>query len=562
MLPRVACLRSIFKPNQFVIALALSWLVFTGAIVEAQTTSTWIGDVNDNWYDAENWDPAVVPNDSFIRRAIEVVIDGEQDGVADVRLSESATTVIGSLSIGAGDSLRLESDRFDSVGLSIQGFFVPDVQSVLSNQGTIAVVTDINLFSSESFLVLSDNISLSGGGTIDLTSSELSFTNSFLLTAEVTNVDNQIQGSGLIDVTNVDIFTNSAAGTIVANQSGNSLSINDRREGIDFSNEGTLRADNGGVLGFNIEVSNSTGTIEALDGSTILLLDRAGITGGTLSASGSGTVEVSAESGSQITTSAAAQVTFRDLLLDANVNVQEEASLNLQGTIDNRKSITAVGVPNFFDTPDSITITGNTTLTGNGTIDLDEAGIGLIGRGPNSLTNMNNTIQGSGSIAGDFINEADGLVVANRQFEELVVETDFFNQTITNSGTFRAENGGILRLRGGIDDGVINEGTIEALDDSFVSVGNVTGGILRSVGTGGIGISGKISNLTLDGSATVFGESALEGEIVNRGDIELIEGSFLDTSLAIRGGVTLSGGGTVRLNSSSPFNPVRIYRLR
>ena len=554
---RFSVLPLTFRRSRFVLILALVLLTPTMSVVEAQNdddlpTSVWIGGISEDWFDADNWDPAIIPGGLVDFPANDVVINGSQGGVATVRFSENVDAVIRNLSLGLGDRLLLGNEISQRSGLSITGSFSPDVQDVLLNQGTISLETnsDVSSLSNSSLLELSGDIDLTGGGTIQLTNSGLVFHRSFFDDPVVNNVDNQILGSGEIDLTNVDSFTNSADGLIAANQIGSQLRITRNRNSsssVDFTNEGTLRAVNGGRLTFDIDVANA-GTIEALEGSTVVLEDGASVTGGFLNTSGSGTIEISPESVSRIVTSERAEVAFRDVTIDATVNVQQSVSLNLQGVIENRQSITTQEEPNFFDPVNAITTTGNVTLTGNGTIGL--AGVEINGNfEAGTLTNVDNTIQGAGVISGDFVNEAGGLVVANRFSEEL--STRVFNgQSTINRGTFQAENGGVLNLRGGFGDGFVNEGVVQALDDSRVNVSNLSGGILRSVGSGDVVILGRIADLNLDGTITALGDQIVaEGGIVNGGILNVGGQIGGDSILAIRGDVRLSGGGTVVLNS-------------
>ena len=485
MLLRDYSLRSTVGYTPLVIVLTLLCLSQSVCSVEAQTTTTWTGGTSTNWFTGSNWDTGEVPNDlSVIIPTTDVVINGEEDGPATVRLTEDGRTVVRSLSIGAGDNLQVGNSFFGTPRLAISGSIATNDQNILSNQGVISLATGGGSFStSEITLELTNNIALSGGGTIELTDAEVLFSDSFLADPEVTNVDNQIQGFGEINLRGVDNFTNANAGVIAANQDGQLLRIRDATVNVDFTNEGTLRAVNGGELSFHLGITN-TGTIEALDRSTIVLERGAIVDGGILRASGTGTVEVSADDVSTLNVPQSENVSLRDVILDATIDLQQGASLNLQGTIENNQSITTQESTGVFTPPNSITVNGEANLTGGGTIDLVDSELGFVEAffapaAAGNLTNSDNTIQGSGSIAANFVNEADGLVLANRIQGELEIVRDTFifeDQTTINRGTFRAEDGGTLSLFGGSE--VINEGVIEALDNSLVEVRtDVSGGI-------------------------------------------------------------------------------------
>ena len=562
MLTRIPELRSTFGHFLFVMALTLFFSAHSITAVEAQTT--WIGGSNTNWFDATNWDTGEVPNDNqTFQSTTDVVINGEGNGPATVRLTQDGRTAVRSLSLGTGDNLRVENGFFDTPRLAIQGPNTTSDQNILLNQGVISLITSDSFLTSTITLELNNNITLSGGGTIELTDAEILFSDNFISEPTVINTDNQIQGSGEINLSNVNSFTNGTAGLISANQDGGQLAIQNSNFGVDFANEGTLRAENGGELTLDVPILNS-GTIEALDGSRVLLSREASVTGGVVRSSGSGTVSVV----SPLTRFELDEVLLDDVTLDTDIDVLQGAGLRLQGTIDNRQTISTqeVGTSDFFGAPKTISIGGEVTLTGGGSIDLLDAGFGFLNTdspttAAGNVVNRDNTIRGSGDIAANFVNEAEGLVVANRIQNDLEFVTDtlvFAEQSTINRGTFRAEDGGTLTLNGGSE--VINEGVIEALDNSLVAVQtDLSGGILRSVGSGRVTVRlDEISNLTLDGTITVIDEAGISGEINNLGRIEL--GEFDESLLVVRDGVTLSGGGTVAL-SSSQFNQSGITDL-
>jgi len=138
--------------------------------------------------------------------------------------------------------------------------------------------------------------------------------------------------------------------------------------------------------------------------------------------------------------------------------------------------------------------------------------------------------------------------------------------TRSNSGTFRAENGGKLNIH---DSGVITNttGTIEALDASNVIIGNTTiqGGILDTSGTGVIDLvgyntaAGTLADLTNNGTVRVANgeDGILSGTIINNGEIKINATGAAYTDLQISGEVTLAGDGTVTMGPQSNYSRFR-----
>ena len=211
----------------------------------------------------------------------------------------------------------------------------------------------------------------------------------------------------------------------------------------------------------------------------------------------------------------------------------------------------------------SLVIGGPVTLTGGGIVDLNGGTSNLIygAASADVLTNLNNTIQGSGNIG----NNSMGLVnqgtidanIGNRS-DALTIQT---SSGTTNSGILEATAGGNLILNGGAYNNA--GGTILASGDngsgilSIVTLQNatITGGTLSTVGDGLIQPSGTptLNGVTIDGiyqMANGGNNTTFEGTIANTGLIQTV--GCCGTSNLILGGasVTLTGGGTVSLGNS------------
>jgi len=164
---------------------------------------------------------------------------------------------------------------------------------------------------------------------------------------------------------------------------------------------------------------------------------------------------------------------------------------------------------------------GLTTLTGGGVISL--SGGDIVGNsapeGPDVITNVDNTIEGSGTIGGAtkqhrrllFTNEAAGVVDASTA--KGLLEINVGKYTITNAGLIEATNRGDCV----IDSAVDNTGTLEANGGTLTLDAAVTGSGVVDLAAGMVVIgnagaaetvafTGKKGALELDQSQTYAGQ--------------------------------------------------------
>jgi hypothetical protein len=204
------------------------------------------------------------------------------------------------------------------------------------------------------------------------------------------------------------------------------------------------------------------------------------------------------------------------------------------------------------------------TITGGGIITLETQSNSITGSTATTLINQE-TLQGLGKIGvGEMTLVNQGTIDANASGGTLTIQP-IFTGNLTNTGTLRASNGGILELDN--QSTVMNNtgGTIEALDGSTVIMGAGTymGGTLTTAGTGAFHVPGGGANpflngLTNSGTYQVLsaGSTTLEGAINNTGTIQLLS-QQASTFLFINGSVTLAGSGNVMLmDSTNPTNIV------
>ncbi len=482
---------------------------------------------NDNWLggsgfwsDASEWS-AGVPTSSN-----NVFIDNGKAGASLVTINYNGAQC-GSLTIDTDDSLTLTDTTIFTV-------FGPTI----SNSGVLLM----NATSGSAILDIGGSVTLKGSGGLTMSNNAGNFLmgygqpNGISFTNQAT-----IQGAGTIGSPGSSTVTNQ--GIIKANQTTPlTMSVG----AATTNNTGTLEATNGATLVLNGAgtVTNTGGIIHADSSSTVQLESGVSISGGTLTTSGSGTVQ--------------ANCCFNDGALDGvtingNFQVNESNIEYLTGTIAGGSSI--------------LDINGAVTLKGTGTLNMsNDANNAIMGYGQSSpgasLTNQI-TIQGAGNIGGNgipsgnsFINQA--AVNANQTTPLLIAVG---GGTVTNTGTLEATNGAKLSLNGS---GTITntEGTIHADSGSIVSLESgvtISGGTLTTSGSGTIQANCCFNDGVLDG-VTNNGTFQL-----NNGNIEYLSGTITNNGsfqmnsvptggsaiLDIKGSVALEGSGTLTMSNAN-----------
>ena len=394
---------------------------------------------------------------------------------------------------------------------------------------------------------------LIGGGTVTLSGLDagINAAPGFAGTQTLTIENQTIQGVGDVGRSDIDLV-NQLGGLIVANVDGETLVVDAAGSLI---NSGTLRASGGGILELHDagsgDITNTGGTIEALDDSEVLLTNNARIAGGVLSTTGTGQFRVGVSQNAFL----------ENLTLNGSLVADNNSDIHVTGTINNNGwiDIVSTGSPTDLETSsNAVTLTGGGTVTLSG----DDAGIrDGTSFAADTITIVDQTIQGVGNVGRNgtnLVNQADGLIDANVDGETLVVDV---GSSLINSGTLRASGGGILELRdAGFSDIANTGGTIEALNGSEVLLttnAEIVGGVLSTTGTGQIRVGASqnafLEDLTLNGSLVADNDSdtGILGVINNTGSIEIVStGSQTDLEVTF-GGATLTGGGTVTLSGDN-----------
>ena len=373
-------------------------------------------------------------------------------------------------------------------------------------------------------LTLDFGLHFSGGG---ITSGILDIFGDSSQTALMTVSNTTINNFGSYDITLVN---------------GNAFSGG----GSTFNNSGTLILEStDGTLSFNIALNNA-GTVSAESGVANLL------SGGTISGTASAAAGAVLQFGSSYTFIDGAQFAGAGL-----VQFNNATTTTLSGTIANNGNVLINSTGSFTDfvLSDDLTITGSGVLT---LVNADRI------RGSGTLTNAGSTIQGetnnSGSLGNNeigIINQADGLIDANATGLFLLVDPNS-DVGLTNLGTMQASDGGLLRLTGnGTGDFNNSGGLIQALEGSEVQLtggATINGGTLATFGSGVIRNLGTATLNDVTNSGAFIANNAsvttLGGTINSTGSI-LINSTGSFTDLFINGTVTLTGNSTLTLQNAA-----------
>lgn len=240
------------------VAACLSVRQAKGQCTLGGTLSTWNVAGNGNWSNGADWNPVGFPNSSSRNVCI-------TNGTSTVTLDTSAS--LANLQLAAGNALTTNLNT----ALSVFGAQIINNGQIMLNGGG----------ATNSFLILDNSVTLSGGGTLTMTvagGGGSAFIQQGVGGVTLAN-QSTIQGAGVIGNGALAL---SNSGTINANSSGQALTLNGSG-GI--TNAGLLEGTGGGVLQISsTNVNNAGGNITA-NGGTVQLVS-ATVQGGTLNTSG------------------------------------------------------------------------------------------------------------------------------------------------------------------------------------------------------------------------------------------------------------------------------------
>ncbi|WP_309387598.1 PEP-CTERM sorting domain-containing protein [Cerasicoccus frondis] len=487
-----------------------------------------------------------------------VLINATLDDV-DVTIENGGLMQVSSFqsSISNGDLLINPTGQ---VTLLNSGYLNLSEGATVNNQGKILID---GTTSTTRLQVDAANISLTGGGELEITNDPQNGISSTTNGNRLTNVDNHIHGGGVINDNRL-LLTNRS----LIEATGN-LSMNLSEAG-DNINTGVFLAPTGGVfdiISTLIKQDDSSGPIGVLEvsGGTFNL-NNVSIFDGSFLDTGGGSFQILGSTGSATNVSSNAKlfinngVTFA--LLDSYTN---QSDIQLVGTTSTT-TLLAGGSG------------GSLLLDGGGNIILDDDPQNRIiaANTGDTLVNVDNVISGAGSIGSStlgFHNMASGVFEANgvNWFEINAHDTaGFLNEGLvtangghlrindtpfTNtSGLVLAENSGVILLDGGT---VLSGGNVAITDNSTLQMAgaSILSGDLNIDATSQLNVtsssnrlSGSIHNnnlITLENGTTLILDDL--GVYQNFGTLQ-INGTTATTSLSIENTVTLDGGGEVLLN--------------
>ena len=328
-----------------------------------QTPTVWSGGPG-NWSTIANWSGGFVPNNGNGGQNWSAFIDSGNAANSVVQLDVSSS--ISQLHISAGDTLNILDNR----SLSIVG-------GVVNNNGTISLAWGGN----PTFLAFNGSTSIAGTGSIDMTGGSF-ITGSGMLT---NGVGHTIRGSGNLGSNSIFVINQ---GTVEAG-TGFSMLIDPQNAGagtVAFNNQGTVRAIGGGVVTLTGNGAGEfwgSGTYQATGaGSRIDLVGDVVIRNTTLAASAGG--EIRAANGNN--------QTLDNVSLSGNFVRRDNGVTFLSNAISNSGTMTL----DFGGNATAIQLISNVALSGGGSINMLGGGGAIAGSG-NLLTNVDNTISGSGN---------------------------------------------------------------------------------------------------------------------------------------------------------------------
>jgi hypothetical protein len=502
-----------------------------------------------NWSDGSDWNGGV-PNSSTQSVCI---TNGTLSAPSVVNLNIDAS--INNLQIGTFDTLNFDP----GTQLTVYGTQIINAGQININSGGGA----------NALLELANNVTLSGAGTLTLSNSGGGGAAIIYQSAADLTLTNQstIDGAGTIGFNGLSLINQ---GTIDANASGQSLVFSSMTNGINNAG-GLLEATNGGILNLDGITVAGGGTITATTGGTVQLVANTDIVGGTLNNIGGTLGTPNGNSAFLDGSTGAGAITINGTYTNGL-----GSTTYILGTINNNNNfqMNAGGGDNSVLIVDS----HNLTLQGGGTITMSNSGGGgadIIYQeaAGSTLTNVNNTIQGAGTIG------FNGLSVVN----EAVINANLSGQTLTldsmtnglnnTGGTLEASNGGTLLIDGVT---VNNSGanitanagsTVQLIGNTIIQGGTLTnnGTFLGTPNGNAAFLDGSTSAgaITINGTYTngLGSTTYILGTINNNNNFQLNAGGGANSVLEIdSANLTLQGGGTVTLSNSGGGGSAIIYQ--
>ncbi len=499
--------------------------VSTAAVPADEITVSWIWPHEDLWSNATRWSPAVVPYNTETDRYFAIIDPG---WATSVIMDQNAW--IDSLRVGPGDALHIGNYKTLFLDTSTgHGNIHNDGEITLNSTGHWT-----KFHANHGEVTLSGNGAVIGRGTHH---NAISASNGGAL---VNGPNHSIRGNLQLGSDNMPL-TN--AGLVCADASGYSLIVDPDAQGM--TNTGVFRAENQGILWLRGgEYENPFGTIEALASSFVDFTDGVAVIGGLLRTFDDGLLRVDGD------------VSFVAPVIDGRFSILDGGSCQIEGSIENRGSISLEGAGNwtyFRPSNGVVTLWGGGELVGS--TNEERNGVSAVTGG--SLVNAaDHTIRGVIQVGRYTMGiENHGLIVADHPGGVLQMQPSGGGGGLINTGIMRSELGGVLQIHGDC----FNSGLIEAGFGSTVNHRcDLTGGILRCIEGGEIIMSlGSLTDVRMEGDITLeeFSYVYFEGDIENTG-VFSVEGASTGWCVIDAKGdqVRLHGGGELVGASNGPYN--------
>ncbi|MCC6427714.1 MAG: hypothetical protein IT435_12950 [Phycisphaerales bacterium] len=399
------------------------------------------------------------------------------------------------------------------------------------------ILTMQSSYYGSTFLVQGGDLSLSGGGTISLSNHGGNYIYGVTGDLKLTNEDNLIAGSGNLGYNQLTLVNNATFRAV-----GSSGLVVNPTDAGGCDNNNLMEAAPGGRLyldgaGFN----NVDGTIHAAD-TGIVFFRTASITGGQLTADGSGYFTQAGNSNAVLT----------DVTSHAPVYIPDAHTVRFQNTFVNTDILTMQS--SYYGTTFFVQ-NGDLTLSGGGTISLSNHGANYVyaATGDLKLINQDNLITGSGNFGYNQLTIVNNDTIQAAGNSGLVVNPNDAGG-VDNNALMEASPGGRLYLDGpGFDN---TDGTIHAADDGivFLRTAGITGGQLTADGSGYFTQAGN-SNAVLTGvtsNAPFYIPDAHTVRFNNtftNNNAVIMQSSYYGTTFLLDSNTTLTGNGVITLSN-------------
>lgn len=339
-------------------------------------------------------------------------------------------------------------------------------------------------------------------------------------------------GTALALVNNGSIVASQAAGLLVETSAG-------------VANNGVMRADGGPLQFRNVVIDSGSGTIEAVNGSQVQLLNGTVINNANFAAS----------SGGVITTVGGATVTLGGGTVSGPMTVANNSFLRLTGDLTYNGALGMASVGNATD----IQFGGARTLGGTATITLSNTQanrlVALNAGGDSVDFGSSITVQGAGSIGagGALAVVNNGSLIANAGAGMVLSTT----AGATNNALIRADGASFTVSGTQLTQGA--GGVLDAINGGSLVLGNgslVTGGTFSTASGGQVAVTSghtaRIAGVTSTGTLNVHNNAVLElgGTLTNNGAVNLQSVGNV-TDLRAVGSQSILGNGTITLSNTT-----------